>query len=172
VPGTLNRRVTAYLFVLGLLDLGGVSLVRVGGLTPSFLPLMILYAAFHWEVSSVLPMSLAVGVFRELFSSQPLGLELAGFAWTGLLLSAAVPKLERQSWTVRVLTGLIYITAISCFSRAGGFFFGFYPVFGWNHFPPVLASALYTVLWMPPFFWATAKLFHEWTPRKQYELFR
>ena len=172
MPRIFSGRVIGYLLLLLVLDLSVLPFIRVGGIQPHLLYLIVLYAAFQWGWQRTLPMALAVGILRDLTGSHLLGLETGSLILASVILDLLVKKMVRESTLLRFSTALIFVFCASLFHLILVSFLSGTNYVSWHRCYLSLGTSLYTAACMPIFFYLTARWFYDRVPMKQYELFQ
>jgi len=166
-----SGRATLYLLLLLTLDITVTPLFRLGDNRIFLSYLMVVYAAFQWGGRTIIPMAVAVGVARDLVSTQSLGIETLSLVLTSALLYLRIQKIEREWWWLRILTAFLFILCVSVISMImSSFLTGTLPNF-WYYSSVALGSSIYTAVVTPVFFYLTARWFRDHVAFKQYELF-
>jgi len=160
-----------YLMTLMVFDFVLMPFFRVGPAQPLLLYLMVPYAVFEQHWNRVLPLALLVGFFRDIFSPGLLGVETVTGAAASAGLILLVRKIERGTAVMRMAASFLYI-----FLMLYGIFLISKILGGPSYdfpfaFQIAFASAFETALLAPPFFYLTARWFHDRIPLRQYELF-
>ena len=171
MPKIFSARVIFYLLILVALDLNIAPIFRLGPLQFVLTYLMVLYAAFQWGWQRTIPMAFVVGMFRDFFSSQALGVETVSLVLAALLLDQMVQKMQRELLWLRMVTGVIFILSILFFQfLITGLVTGVSQSY-WYSWGIAFGSALYSAVLIPLFFFISAHWFHDRMAFKQYELF-
>ena len=167
-----SGRVILYLLFLLVLDITLVPLVRIGFVRPVLEYLIILYAAFQWGWQKTLPIAITVGILRDFVSSQSLGIETSSLIFASFVLDLLVQKMEREIWFLRLTAAFLFVFCASMSSLILSSFLGEGIHVSGASVTIALGTSFYTAILMPPFFYLTARWFHDRFAFKQYELFR
>ncbi|HXV28052.1 MAG TPA: rod shape-determining protein MreD [bacterium] len=172
MPRIFSGRVILYVLILLVLDLAIVPFFRIGVLQPPLGYLLILYAAFQWDIRKAVPTALAVGISRDLVSSQWFGLEMICCVSAAFLLELAVQKIEHTDFAFRAGIAFVFIFLIEILSLLLSNPFAGDTNRFWVGFGTAVGAAAYACVILPAFFYLSARWFRDRPPVKQLELFR
>ncbi|MBI3316589.1 MAG: rod shape-determining protein MreD [Candidatus Omnitrophica bacterium] len=172
MPRIFSFKILIYLLFWLVFDFSIRPSLGVGYLRPVFLYLMVMYAAFEWGWEKALPLSLVVGVMRDLVGTNYLGSETFALFLTSGVMVMAAQKLDRHSLFMRFSLTAIFVFAVEIINLTFEALFYEGVQFQWRS--RILAcggSALASAGFAPFFFYFTFRWFGEKSPLKQYELF-
>jgi rod shape-determining protein MreD len=169
MPRLFSGKVILYLLILLILDI--CLMPALGAFRPILTYLWILYIAFHVP-SEILAAAVLTGIFRDLFGSQPLGIETAGLVAVSSGLLFFMQKLEREFFPMRMAGAMIFVFSALLMNLTLASFLSPTPQFSFAAVGACFASAFISGLIMPVFFFITDFGFKDSVRNlRQYELF-
>ncbi len=168
----LSARVIGYLILLTVIDFTILPLFRIGSVQPILAYLLVLYVTFQWGWQKTVPIALAVGLVRDLTGGQYFGFETVALLYNSILLDLVARHIGRDSWLLKISAAFFFIFCVQMLHIILLSIFTQLTYVSWYWCGQTLASAMYTALTVPIFFYFTARWFGDRMIMKQYELFQ
>lgn len=144
---------------------------RFGYAQPVLLYLFILYSAFKWDAEKTVWLSFIIGVLRDFSGAHSVGIEMLSLLSCSLVLIYFIPKMDRDSWIVRLSIAFLYLFASQLMILMCSGMLLKAVEFSRDTWGSAFRTSLLSAALFPLVFWLMQKWFGDRMPIRQYELF-
>ena len=170
MPSLLSPKVIVYFLVLAVLDATVMPVFQICSVYPSFLYLLICYAAFEWGGQKTVYVAFWAGLFRDLLGGGLIGIEASLLPALALALDFLVRKMERESRWIYFLITFLFVFFAGVLRLLAGYAGELPSEMAWVYLGLVAMTALYTTVFLS-FFYTVSNFWFGHSSAKQYELF-